>query len=130
MMVISIIYEEQTNMIKQSSQNSTISNENKEQETVNKEEKPVENEKEQEKPVENNDDQYVGEEENNAEQPAQSTDDKVIQLVKKEWGKDDSVTFNIVDKNGTKYRVSVTSQSTEVLKWYEVDIETWEVSEF
>ena len=74
--------------------------------------------------------EYIGEEENNKENLNLSKDENVIQLVKKEWGEDNSVTFSIVDKSTSKYRVSVISETTAVLKWYEVDTDTWEVSEF
>ena len=64
------------------------------------------------------------------EEPEMSTDEKVIDLVKKEWGKDDSVTITIEKKNGNKYRVAVRDTSTTVLQWYEVNIDTWKVSEY
>ena len=79
------------------------------------------------------DEEYVGEEEqeiNDTENDsAQSDEEKAIQLVKKEWGEDNSVTFNIENTNGTKYYVAVKSNGATVA-WYEVDIQNWEVSEF
>ena len=59
-----------------------------------------------------------------------TTDEKVIALVKKEWGNDKSVNVTIEKKNGTKYRAAVRDTSTTVLQWYEIDIETWEISEY
>ena len=74
--------------------------------------------------------EYVGEEENNSQkETSQSNDEKAIDLVKKEWGNDDSVTFSIEQKNGTKYYVAVKSEN-EPTVWYEVDTETWKVSEY
>lgn len=125
MMIGSIVYEEKININKQQAQDTIQQNEkdDTEAETSN------EDELEDEEPVEEQ--EYVGEEENSTEEDSTlSKDEKAINLVKKEWGDDDSVTFSIVDKSGSKYRVSVISESTAVLQWYEVDTETWEVSEF
>jgi len=143
MMVASIIYEEKINMTKQPTQDtsSLVENEKKEdiindEETLieDKDKAEVEEKEETEEPKEEyteKKEEYIGEEENSAEQqPEKSTDEKVIDLVKKEWGEDNTATFNIEKKNGTKYRVAVRDNSTTVLQWYEVDIETWEVSEY
>ena len=83
----------------------------------------------EESPTEDNQ-EFVGEEENKKEEPEMTTDEKVIDRVKNEWGQDDAVTFSIEKKNGTKYRVAVRDSSTSVLQWYEVDTESWEVSEY
>ena len=52
-----------------------------------------------------------------------SNEEKAIELVKKEWGEDNSVYFDLagVTSDG-KYRVSV-NRDTKVLAWYIVDIE-------
>lgn len=133
MMVGSIVYEEKINKSKQMTQKIDVpaieeeSNYGEENDiTINEEEKKEEKE---DAPVEENQ-EYIGEEENKTEEIEMSTDEKVIDLVKKEWGEDDSVTFSIEKKNGTKYRVAVRNSSTTVLQWYEVNIETWEVSEY
>lgn len=76
--------------------------------------------------------EYIGEEEQETqkeETTAQSKDEKAIDLAKKEWGEDDTVTFNVEEKNGTKYYVAVKKDAT-VISWYEVDTETWEISEY
>ena len=78
--------------------------------------------------------EYVGEEEKVAEQEnvasqTQSKDEKAIELAKKEWGDDDSVTFNIEEKDGDKYYVAVKKDATAI-KWYEVDTDKWTVSEY
>lgn len=135
MMVGSIIYEEVINMNKQTVQNAnTPAIEDKQEEKVEEENTPVvEDESENEEPSIENDEQeeFVGEEENNTEQePEMTTDEKVIDLVKKECRNNDSVTISIEKKNGTKYRVAVRDSSTTVLQWYEVNTETWEVSEY
>lgn len=141
MMVGSIVYEEKINMSKQTTQNTSAPTVNEDIIDENKEESDntsiVEGELEsdvenEELPVEDKEEEeYVGEEENTTvEEPEMSIDEKVIDLVKKEWGKDTFATFNIEKKNGNKYRVAVRDNSTTVLAWYEVDIETWEVSEY
>lgn len=148
MMIVSIVYEEIINMKKQPLQNTNapIVNEQEENEDVEKKEEiesdnaiteeesnvSEEENNEEQLPVEDqNDEEYVGEEENSTEkEPEMSTDEKAIDLVKKEWGQDNSVTFSIEKKNGTKYRVAVRDSSTTVLAWYEVDTSTWKVSEY
>ena len=143
MLVGSIVYEEMINMNKQQTQNTLNPTINKDEENDSQEDIPVEeddetqleneNEVEQEEEIETTDkeQEYVGEEETNSqEETTENKDDKAIQLVKKEWGEDKTVTFSIEKKNGTKYRVAVRDNSTTVLAWYEVDTETWEVSEY
>lgn len=143
MMIGSIVYEEKINMSKQPIQNTNApAIENEEEKDQSEDEVEVgenDNTVIQEDDVEDNEEipnedeenqEYVGEEENKTEEPEMTTDEKVIDLVKKEWGKDDSVTFSIEKRNGTKYRVAVRNSSTTVLQWYEVDTETWKVSEY
>lgn len=152
MLVSSIVYEEMINMNKQTQNtlNPTINkdeenNSNKENEITDKQdETQSENEDEtqgenenlnevEEEKIETTDkeQEYVGKEESNSqEETTENKDNKAIQLVKKEWGEDKTVTFSIEKKNGTKYRVAVRDNSTTVLAWYEVDIETWEVNEY
>ena len=137
-MIISIIYEEKINMSKQPIQDtntSVVDNEYIKEEKTEIEEEITdtddnENEEvEEELPKEEN--EYIGEEESNIDkQPEMTTDEKVIALVKKEWGNDKSVNVTIEKKNGTKYRAAVRDTSTTVLQWYEIDIETWEISEY
>ena len=74
----------------------------------------------------------MGEEEQEPqkEEPTtQSKDEKAIDLAKKEWGEDDSVKFSIEEKKGSKYYVAVKRDAT-VISWYEVDTETWKISEY
>lgn len=54
----------------------------------------------------------------------QTQKDKAIDLVKKAWGKDDSVYFYIDEENSNgKYVVSVRDKdTTSVIEWYDVDI--------
>ena len=56
-------------------------------------------------------------------------DEKTIALAKKTWDGDDSVTFSIEEKKGFMYYVAVKSNAT-VISWYEVNTDTWEISEF
>lgn len=134
MMVGSIVYEEKINMSKRPVQDtsSPIEKEDNKNDVVENEdnETPAEedNEKPQDEPQQS-DKEYVGEEEKNEEDSAKSKEDKAIELVKKEWGNDDSVTFNIEQKKDSKYYVAVKSEN-EPTVWYEVDTETWEVSEY
>ena len=148
MMIGSIIYEEKINMNKQQIQNTSspsIENDYKDEddnETIVDEEELPNEENENEIPEEEPtqvptqeptkvEEQYVGEEENNAQkEDTRSNDEKAIDLVKKQWGNDDSVTFSIEKKNGTKYYVAVKSSSSTETVWYVVNIETWEVSEY
>ena len=141
MMVGSIIYEEKINMSRQPIQNVNTPDINDDEEEIKVEEddevtsgeeeaegEEIETETETEEiPKE---EEYVGEEESTTEEPEISIDQKVMDLVKKEWGQDNSAIFSIEKKNGTKYRVAVRDSSTTVLAWYEVDIENWEVSEY
>ena len=58
-------------------------------------------------------------------QPNVTEEEKVIELVKNEYGTDQGVTFNIANKEGTIYHVSVNdAETTAVLTWYTVDIST------
>ena len=80
-------------------------------------------------------DEYVGEEEQKLEnetveqETPKSNDEKAIELAKKEWGDDNTVTFSVEKKKDTKFYVAVKSAAT-VLQWYEVDTETWKISEY
>ena len=68
-------------------------------------------------------------ESNKEENTAKSNDEKEIELAEKEWGEDDSVKFSIEEKKGSKYYVAVKRDAT-VISWYEVDTETWKISEY
>ena len=131
----SIVYEEKINMSKQPIKDTSAPAQNEEDKDniEENEEPPIEDEKTEdtvEEPQKQPED-YVGEEENNSpKETTQSNDEKAIDLVKKEWGNDDTVTFSIEKKDGAKYRIAVRNSSTTVLQWYEVDIETWQVSEY
>lgn len=143
MLIGSIVYEELINMKKSQSLNTSApiikEDEPKDnpvnEEIFDEEETEVEEEsnvEEQETTEEKDKEQeYVGQEESNSqEETTENKDKKAIGLVEKEWGKDDTVTFSIEKKNGSKYRVAVRDRTTSVLAWYEVDTETWEVSEY
>ena len=67
---------------------------------------------------------YVGSEEQQTVNTEQTEEEKVIELVKNEYGTDQGVTFNIANKEGTIYHVSVNDAETTVLTWYTVDIST------
>ncbi len=68
---------------------------------------------------------YVGTEEQESTNSEQTEEEKVIELVKNQYGTDQSVSFNIANKDGNIYYVSVNdTATTAVLAWYSVDIST------
>lgn len=78
--------------------------------------------------------EYIGEEEQETNEKdtvsqIQNNDEKAIDLARKEWGEDSSVTFNIEEKDGTKYYVAVKQDAT-VIGWYEIDADNWKIKEF
>ena len=87
--------------------------------------------------TEESQDDYVGEEEKESQEKVkeeqkeskQTDDEKAIELAKKEWGDDDSVSFSIEEKKDTKIYVAVKSDAT-VIQWYEVNTSDWTISEY
>lgn len=78
--------------------------------------------------------EYIGEEEQETNEKdtvskIQNNDEKAIDLARKEWGEDSSVSFNIEEKDGTKYYVAVKQDAT-VIGWYEIDTDNWKIKEF
>lgn len=68
---------------------------------------------------------YVGTEEQESTNSEQTEEEKVIELVKNQYGTDQGVSFNIANKDGNIYYVSVNdTATTAVLAWYSVDIST------
>lgn len=73
---------------------------------------------------------YVGTEEQEAGNDEQTVEEKVIELVKNQYGTDQGVSFNIANVDGNMYYVSVNdTATTAVLAWYSVDISTNTVTE-
>ena len=73
---------------------------------------------------------YVGEEEQETTNNEQTEEEKVIELVKEAYGTEQGVTFNIANKDGNIYNVSVNdSSTTAVIAWYNVDISTGTVTQ-
>ena len=73
---------------------------------------------------------YVGTEEQEAGNDEQTMEEKVIELVKNQYGTDQGVSFNIANVDGNMYYVSVNdTATTAVLAWYSVDISTNTVTE-
>lgn len=73
---------------------------------------------------------YVGTEEQEAGNDEQTVEEKVIELVKNQYGTDQGVSFNIANVDGNMYYVSVNDiATTAVLAWYSVDISTDTVTE-
>ena len=54
---------------------------------------------------------------------------RAIELAKKEWGNDDSVSFSIEEKKDNKIYVAVKNDAT-VIQWYEVNTNDWTISEY
>lgn len=136
MMIGSIVYEEKINMSKQITQNTNFPEVDEDEEIedeLEKENNIVDEEKQEDKIEDEDNQEFVGEEENPIEEvpenPEMTDEEKAIDLVKKQWGEDDSVTFSIAKKKGNKFYVAVKSSNTSNI-WYEVNIETWEVSEY
>ncbi len=82
----------------------------------------------------NKNENVIGREEKESEQEdkdssSASNDKKALELVKKEWGEEDNnVYFNIANKNGKKYTISVhNSETTQAVAWYDVDLTTGKV---
>ena len=126
---VSIGYEQTINSKKQEELNKISTNTN---EIKNNTTKPQEEEKNTAKEENEPEEEYVGKEEENSSQEdnkVKSKDEKTIDLAKKTWGEDDSVTFSIEEKKGFIYYVAVKSNAT-VISWYEVNTDTWEISEF
>ena len=131
-LVFSIIYDEKIKDNKKAVE--TISqpeNEEKIEESlpIDEEDNTVDTEESQ--------DDYVGEEEKESQEQVkeeqkeskQTDDEKAIELAKKEWGDDDSVSFSIEEKKDTKIYVAVKSDAT-VIQWYEVNTSDWTISEY
>ena len=73
---------------------------------------------------------YVGAEEHETVNNEQTEEETVIELVKNQYGTDQGVTFNIANKDGNIYHVSVNdANTTAVLAWYKVDISTKTVTQ-
>ena len=103
-----------------------------------KAEEKVEKEIEEEKIVEpeKKQEEYIGEEEKNvtdeetkAANESKSKDEKAIELAKKQWGDDNTVTFSIEEKKGSMFYIAVKSEAN-VISWYEVNTETWEINDY
>ena len=110
---------ENENVVNNTSNSNTVKEEN-----ISKNENAV---------SENTTSNIIGKEETNSEKEedsSQTKEEKAISLVKKEWGsEDDSVYFNIANKNGNKYTISVnSSETTEAIAWYDVDLDTEKVT--
>ena len=68
---------------------------------------------------------YVGSEEQQTVNTEQTEEEKVIELVKNDYGTDQGVDFNIENKEGTIYHISVRDiNTTAALAWYDVDTAT------
>ena len=136
MLIGSIVYEEKINRDKQEIQE-TIAPMEKEEQKDNIEEQEENSDKEEvneQEVVEDNEpkEEYIGEEEkenNEVVSKPKSNDEKAIELARAKWGNDNTVTFSIEEKKDLIYYVAIKSDAT-VISWYEVNVETEEVSEY
>lgn len=102
------------------------------EEDIVEEDDEDEEEKNEEDLLEQNKEVYVGEEEKEEQKEEtimQNDNEKAIDLVKKEWGESDGVSFSIEEKKDAKYYVAV-KQNSLVIAWYEVNTEDWSISEY
>ena len=109
-------------------------NKDEEQEDIIKEnnQENIVEEKEEEQLAKENKSEYIGKEEQESkkeENKEKSKDEKAIELAKKAWGNDSSVSFSIEEKKGNIYYVAVKSDATVSL-WYEINTDTWEINEY
>lgn len=108
---------EEQNIIENKTETETNNIANENNNTTIKEEQTVQNEP----PKQEN--QTQGEEEKNSKDEVNGSD-KALELVKKEWGEDDTVYYTIDNQSNNIYIISVRSKSsTAVLTEYEVNIE-------
>lgn len=129
LIIVYIIYNEKVNSSKEEQTNTLEIENTTNDNTISEPEKDKEDDKKDEEKL-NND--YIGEEEREpiGEEDTQLTkDEKALQLAKEKWGEDTSVTFNIEEKKENIYYIAVKSNAT-VISWYEVNTETWTISEF
>lgn len=129
-LVIGYVVYDEINSNKQETNTIEIENQTSNDNTISNEEKE-ENIVEEEVVVQESNDDYIGEEEiESSEDTEKTTDEKALELAKKTWGEDDtSVTFSIEEKIGNIYHIAVKSNAY-VATWYEVNTETWEISEY
>ena len=59
----------------------------------------------------------------------QTDDEKAIELAKKEWGEDDTVSFSVENKEDTKIYVSV-NQNGAVIQWYVINTSDWTIKKY
>lgn len=123
--VIYATYTLRANIGEQNNDNRNEINTNQQEEDVNKtEQKPQEEQKDDEKQ------EFEGKEEEESNKDNQiSKDEKAIKLAKETYGEDDTVTFNIEQKKDNLYYVAVKNDATTIL-WYEIDTDTWKISEY
>lgn len=77
--------------------------------------------------------QIIGREEQESinQNQGPTNEEKVIELAKNKWGANDTtVTFNIMNREGDIYMVSVNNkETTAVMAWYQVNVATGEVTQ-
>ena len=128
-MVVMVLYESKINENKDKNiTNAQLETSQKQENEIIENNTINDDEEEQEK-----EEEYIGEEEKESQEEVDeelTKDEKAIQLAKEKWGIDDNtVTYSIEEKKGNIYYIAVKSNATTI-SWYEVNTETWEISEF
>lgn len=115
----------------QSSQTNIVNNETKEENIVEEKQNEVEENTITENKIEENitknevKEQVQGEEETKDDEAenAQSASQKALELVKEEWGEDDTVYYTIDNESGSIFNISVRSkETTAAVAEYEVNV--------
>lgn len=110
-----------------------IQNEDTEEEIKNEVSNNIKNNQQIQQNNQTSQNQIIGREEQESipEDEGPTDEEKVIELVKKQWGsKDSTVSYNIANHEGNIYMVSVNSkETTEVKAWYQVDLATGETTQ-
>ena len=133
--VASIIYDERVKENKKAVESisapkvEVAKNDNEEEQAKEEESLPENNS--------NSESDYVGEEEKESQEQVkeeqkeskQTDDEKAIELAKKEWGEDDTVSFSVENKEDTKIYVSA-NQNGAVIQWYVINTSDWTIKKY
>lgn len=116
--------QEESNVVEEEKEENIIETPNNVSENITVEEPVVQN-------VPDMDSQIIGKEEAEtaSENVGLTEEEKAIELVKEKWGaQDTSVAYAVANRDGNIYMISVTNkETTAVLAWYQVNMQTGEV---
>ena len=124
---------EQNSNIEENIEDDVQNEEETEQEIKNEVSSNSQNNQQTQQKNQTSQNQIIGREEQESipEEEGPTDEEKVIELVKKQWGsKDSTVSYNIANHDGNIYMVSVNSkETTEVKAWYQVNLATGETTQ-